>query len=173
MEKVLQMRDFFLFFSLKMVRFFNGRIAQLVRALHSHCKGLWFESTCAHMKIIKPVFRKLHWTEHVKVKMRQYGLSKQKIFSILRKPERCEVGIAPGTNAVMRTNKIFFNSKQVSLKDAFKPKKAPGEIWIMYRDTPEYRKIISAWRFPGVSKPGEEIPIPKDILSELKISHEV
>ena len=27
----------------------NGRLAQLVRALHSHCKGRWFESSNAHM----------------------------------------------------------------------------------------------------------------------------
>lgn len=119
------------------------------------------------MKLIKPVFRKLLWTEHVKIKMRQYGLSKQKIISILRKPERCEIGIAPGTSAAMRANKVFFKAKQISIKDAWKPKKAPGEIWVMYRDTNEFRKIISAWRFPGVSKPGEEIPIPNDIRKEL------
>lgn len=121
------------------------------------------------MKIITPVFRKLHWTEHVKVKMRQYGLSKQKILSILRKPERAEVGIADGTFAAMRTNKIFFKEKKVTLSNAWKkPKKAPGEIWIMYIDTNEYRKIISAWRYPGISKPGDEIPIPKDIRLELE-----
>jgi len=30
------------------------------------------------------------------------------------------------------------------------------------------RKIISAWRYPGVSRPGEEIPIPEDIKILLK-----
>lgn len=31
----------------------NGRIAQLARALHSHCKGPWFKSRCAHSLMFK------------------------------------------------------------------------------------------------------------------------
>ena len=117
-------------------------------------------------------FKKLHWTEHSKIKMRQYGLSKQKLSGILSKPERKEKGIAPGTTAVMRTNKIFFKEKRITLSNAWKKpsaswRKAPGEIWIMYKDIKDFRKIISAWRYPGISKPGEEIPIPKDIRQEL------
>ena len=104
--------------------------------------------------------------------MRQYGLSKQKLLGILYKPERKEQGIVPGTTAVMKTNKTFFKAKQVTVKDAWqKPKKAPGEIWLMYRDTKDLRKIISAWRYPGISRPGEEIPIPEDIRREL-LSHD-
>ena len=120
-------------------------------------------------------FRKLVWTEHSNIKMRQYGLSKQKLLGILSKPERKEWGIAPGTTAVMRTNKVFFNAKQITLKTAWqKPRKAPGEIWIMYKDIrksskygEQFRRIISAWRYPGISKPGEAIPIPEDIKREL------
>ena len=113
-------------------------------------------------------FKKFSWTEHSKVKMRQYGLSKSKLLSILRKPERKEQGIALGTIAVMRTNKIFFKQKKITVSEAWKkPQKAPGEIWIMYKDTKDFRKVISAWRYPGVSKPGEEIPIPEDIKNEL------
>jgi len=68
----------------------------------------------------------------------------------------------------MRTNKIFFNSKKITVQGAWsKPKKAPGEIWIMYKDKREERKIISAWRYPGISKPGEEIPVPDDIRDEI------
>ncbi len=125
------------------------------------------------MKIIAPTFRKTVWTDHSKIKMRQYGLSVTKLLGILRKPERCEHGIAPGTTAVMRTNKVLFKQKQVTIKNAWqKPKKAPGEIWVMYKDVKnqsqgDIRRIISAWRYPGVSKPGEEIPIPKDIRDEL------
>jgi len=37
----------------------------------------------------------------------------------------------------------------------------------MYKDIKEQRKIISAWRYPGVSKPGEDIPIPEDIKQEI------
>ena len=109
---------------------------------------------------------KIFWTEHSKIKMKQYGLSKQKILGILRKPERVEQAIVPGLMAAMKTNKVFFNQKQITLKKAWqKPKKTPGEIWLMYKDVKAKgeRKIISTWRYPGVSKPGEEIPIPEDI----------
>ena len=119
------------------------------------------------------VFRKIIWTEHSKIKMRQYGLSTSKISGILRNPERKEQGIAPGTTAVMKTNKVFFKEKKITISDAWKkPKKAPGEILIMYKDVKsqqmgQIRKIISAWRYPGISKPGEAIPIPEDIRQEL------
>ncbi len=117
-------------------------------------------------------YKKLHWTEHSKIKMKQYGLSKQKLLGILYRPERKEQGIALGTTAVMKTNKIFFRTKQITLSKAWqRPKKAPGEIWLMYRDTRDFRKIISAWRYPGISKPGEEIPIPEDIRQELMQNH--
>jgi len=119
---------------------------------------------------IKP----LVWTEHSKIKMRQYGLSQQKISGILRKPERKEKAIVPGLIAVMKTNKKFVNKTIVLLKEkkspkanAFRRASPPGEIWVMYKDSKDQRKIISAWRFPGVSKPGEEIPIPEDIKRDL------
>ncbi len=114
------------------------------------------------------VFKKYFWTEHSKIKMKQYGLSKQKLLGILSNPERRELGIVPGTFAMMRTNKVFFKAKQITLTKAWqKPRRVPGEIWIMYKDTKDFRKIISAWRYPGISKPGEEIPIPEDIRLEL------
>ncbi len=125
------------------------------------------------------IFRKLVWTDHSNIKMRQYGLSKQKLSGILAKPERREKGIAPGTTAVMKTNptslKLRGASKENSmLKIKWKPIRAPGEIWIMYKDVrraskygENIRKIISAWRYPGISKPGEEIPIPEEIRREL------
>jgi len=123
-------------------------------------------------------FRKLFWTEHSKIKMKQYGLSKQKLLGILYKPERKEQGIVLGTTAVMKTNKVFFKQKQITLSKAWqKPKRAPGEIWLMYKDIKmamvPMRKIISAWRYPGVSKPGEAIPIPEDIRQELENEKEL
>ncbi len=135
-------------------------------------------------------YKKLLWTEHSKIKMRQYGLSKQKLLGILRRPERKEKGIAPGTMAVMKTNKVFKKTLPL-FKEKAKPafakatawrRKAPGEIWLMYKNTKDLSapfgsaqggssgqvcKIISAWRYPGISKPGEEIPIPEDIKIEL------
>lgn len=126
------------------------------------------------------IYRKLFWTEHSKIKMRQYGLSKQKLLGILYRPERKEQGIVPGTTAVMRTNKVFKKTASL-LKEKTKPVfakapawrgRAPGEIWIMFkdikkRDESPVRKIISAWRYPGISKPGEAIPIPEDIKNEI------
>jgi len=112
--------------------------------------------------------KKLHWTEHSKIKMRQYGLSKIKLTNLFYKFERKEKGIVPGTTALMKTNKIFFKTKKIDLKNLWKqPKKTPGEIWLMYKDVKDSIKIISAWRYPGVSKPGEEIPIPEDIREEI------
>ena len=77
--------------------------------------------------------------------MRQYGLSKQKLFGIIHRPERKEKGIAPGTTAVMKTNKTFFRAKQTTLFKAWSyPRKAPGEIWLMYKDAKDFRKKYSA-----------------------------
>lgn len=134
-------------------------------------------------------YKKLFWTEHSKIKMRQYGLSKQKLLGILYKPERKERGIVPGTSAVMKTNKTFFKvstasrsrihdkigTKPISLVKAWqRPRRAPGEIWLMYKDVKgpsvglgQVRKIISAWRYPGISKPGEAIPVPEDIRNDI------
>ena len=90
-----------------------------------------------------------------------YRISEQKIKSILRSPDRKEEGIAPDTLAVMKRND--------------KPNKKE-ELWVMYAQKSkvesgkfEARKIriISAWRYPGITKRGKEIPIPHDILEEL------
>lgn len=114
--------------------------------------------------------------------MRQYALSKQKVLGILHKPERVEQAIVPGLVAAMRTNKKFVNKTVSLFKDkqgknppkanAFRRARAPGEIWLMYKDSHSISsgqatiKIISAWRYPGISRPGEEIPIPEDIRQE-------
>lgn len=117
-------------------------------------------------------FKKIHWTEHSKIKMRQYGLSKSKVLGLLRKPERKEKGIVEGTVALMQTNKKFTHKTISLLKENWqKQKKAPGEIWLMYRDGNGFRNIISTWRYPGVSKPGDAIPVPEDIRQELLQEH--
>jgi len=104
--------------------------------------------------------KKIHFTEHSKIKMRQYGLSKSKLMGLIYRPERKELGIVDGTIAVMKTNRLFINSK-LTEKKVFK--KNPGEIWLMYLDTQIERKVISAWRYPGTTKPQEPLPIPNDI----------
>ena len=105
------------------------------------------------------------WTRHIKNKMMFYGLSESRIRAVLREPKRVEEGIAPRTTAAMRRN------------DKNKKKE---EIWIMYQKATNKRKLggpkilmISAWRYPGVSKAGAPIPIPEDIVAELNSSEEV
>jgi len=91
----------------------------------------------------KPLF----WTEHAKFKMRQYGLSQARVKRVLRNPVRVEAGIAPKTVAVMTpaSNKKY-------------------ELWCMYQDTKKTRKIIAAWRYPGVSPVRQPPPFPDDIM---------
>lgn len=108
------------------------------------------------MKIIQRI-PKLYWTMHVKRKMRYYALSENRVKSVMRKPDRREFGIAPNTIAVMQKTGT---------------KKNPTEIWSMYQDVISKRKkttkVISAWRYPGVSPKGKLPEIPEDTLLELK-----
>ena len=101
------------------------------------------------------------WTSHVKNKMLHYRISEQKIKTILKNPSRKEDGIAPNTSAVMKRNDT--------------PKRKE-ELWVMYqkltndqqRTTYNKIRVISTWRYPGVSPKGKAIPIPEDILNELE-----
>lgn len=105
--------------------------------------------------------RYLKWTNHVAKKMMFYGLSATKVKSVLSRYNRTEPGIAPGTTAVMQKTGS---------------RKRPQEIWVMYQDRESVyggikapqRIIITAWRYPGVSKPREAIPYPEGLLSELE-----
>lgn len=116
--------------------------------------------------------KKIQWTQHSMAKMRQYGLSRSKLTNLIYKPDRKELGIVPGTIAVMKTNKSYSKAKTVPLFPGSKimreQKKTAGEVWVMYKDTKDERKVISAWRYPGVSKPGEAVPIPDDIRREIE-----
>ena len=101
------------------------------------------------------------WTKHVKEKMKQYQLSERRLKRVLRKPARIEKGIAPETIAIMQSTGT---------------KKHPTEIWLMYQTVKSKVKsqklkvirIISAWRYPGISPLREPPPIPIDVLSELE-----
>jgi len=91
-------------------------------------------------------------TKHATSKMNFYGLSENRLKKIFRKPDRRQKGIASGTTALMQR----VGGKRQT------------EIWLMYEEEKDgQKKIITAWRFPGISPVGEEIPIPKDILDEL------
>ncbi|MBI4085578.1 MAG: hypothetical protein HY432_03705 [Candidatus Liptonbacteria bacterium] len=84
----------------------------------------------------------LHWTSHSKYKMRFYGLSENRVKRVINHPGRIEEGIAPKTIAMMQPAGSA---------------KHPYEIWIMLQDEKSRRKIISAWRYPGKTKPSDII----------------
>jgi len=90
----------------------------------------------------------VYWTRHAKEKMRFYGLSEKKVLNLLFHPERVEKGIVPGTIAHMKTVGSL---------------KRQTEIWLLYQPKGQVKKIITAWRYPGRTQPGEEIPIPLEI----------
>ncbi|MEK7482163.1 MAG: hypothetical protein AAB607_02345 [Patescibacteria group bacterium] len=111
------------------------------------------------MPIIKKTNQAIHWTNHAKAKMRFYKLSEQRVRRVLNSPKRTEEGIAPNTVAMMqpasyksnKSNKIYWTQ----------------EIWIMVQKKGQKLRIISAWRYPGMTKPGD--PLPDEILKELKL----
>lgn len=128
---------------------------------------------------------KYYWTRHSIGKMMQYGLSAQRVTRVIRSYERIETGVAKDTVAVMQPNSIKF--------DKSGKKKWSQEIWVMYQKSvknskfkvqnkganseiinnlknklfPQNQlKIISVWRYPGVSPKNN--PIPSDILDEVE-----
>lgn len=111
-------------------------------------------------KILKNT-RYLAWTKHVAKKMMFYGLSASKIKNVLSRYDRKEEGVAPNTTAIMKKSGS---------------KKNPQEIWVMYQDKEisqdgiknMRRTVITAWRYPGVSKPKEALPLPEGVLAELE-----
>jgi hypothetical protein len=101
---------------------------------------------------------RFEWTMHVVSKMKQYGLSENRVKRVINNPKRTEEGIAPRTIAVMQPN---------SSKHSY-------EFWAMYQvrgNLPAGRqgkiRIITAWKYPGKSPIRGPIPIPQDILEEL------
>jgi len=110
--------------------------------------------------------------------MQFYGLSEQRVARVIRNPKRKEEGIVKNTIAVMQP----VSEKIADGKSVWKQ-----EIWVMYQTKgksasrrtktkseddkfadllkPGQLKIISAWRYPGVSPKGN--PIPEEILREL------
>lgn len=112
-----------------------------------------------------------YFTLHSEYKMREYHLSRQRVIRIIRSPKRTETGIVENTIAVMQPA----STKQVNGKETW-----TQELWVMYRVNSESKlskstlaqimnqselKIISAWRYPGVSPKRD--PIPADILREI------
>ena len=112
-----------------------------------------------------------HWTDHVKMKMRRYGLSESRVKRVLRHPKRLEIGVAEDTVAGMQPAGS---------------KKHPFESWVMWATSRKLQSanskssktgfnfsgekitIISAWRYPGVSPFREPPPIPEDVWEALR-----
>lgn len=86
----------------------------------------------------------LTWTFHAKAKMGFYRLSPARVRRVLNAPKRVEEGVAPKTTAMMQPA-------------ALKGEKWTQEIWVMFEDSKRERKVISAWRYPGVTKPRDTI----------------
>lgn len=123
-----------------------------------------------------------YFTLHAEYKMREYHLSRQRVIRIIRSPRRTETGIVENTIAVMQPSSV----KTTAGKPAWSQ-----EIWVMYKlmknqesriknqernsiRNSQFRilnsanqeiRIISAWRYPGVSPKRD--PIPADILREI------
>ena len=94
--------------------------------------------------------------------MKYYGIADSRVKRIIRFPARYEEGIVPQTVAVMQPS----GTKKYS------------EIWAMYKvvrrassnprtlNPKPSLKIITVWRYPGVSPKRD--PIPQEVLSEIK-----
>ena len=111
------------------------------------------------------------------MKMRHYGLSEQAVRRVIRAPQRTEEGVVKKTIAVMKPPSV----RKKDGKETW-----TQEVWVMFQKGKGKNtaatggteaaqkalshgantlKIISAWRYPGVSP--ENNPIPEDILDEL------
>lgn len=121
----------------------------------------------------------IEFTAHARYKMSQYGLSEQKVKGVIRNPKRTEKGIAPKTVAVMQPVGLKrVDGKPTRLNE---PSRSGGEtwkqeLWVMYVKKKERKiigipsketlRIISAWRYPGISP--KRSPIPEEIWQELE-----
>lgn len=127
---------------------------------------------------------KRQWTLHSIKKMKYYGLSAQKILGVIRHPKRKEEGVVKNTIAVMQP----VAPKKENGKEIWK-----SEIWAMYQlrgsgaisksqfpiskqiSNSKFKilnsanrkiRVISAWRYPGISPKNN--PIPEEIIREIE-----
>lgn len=112
---------------------------------------------------------KCEWTQHAIGKMRHYGLTAQRVLRVVNNPKRLEEGVAANTIAVMQPTSTHTKNGKGTWS---------SEIWAMYqikRKTKSEKgksfgqqriRLISAWRYPGISPKRD--PIPEEILRELE-----
>lgn len=127
---------------------------------------------------------KYHWTLHSIEKMKFYGLSEQKILGVIKRPQRKEEGIVKNTVAVMQPvspktdaqGKMVWKTEIWAMYQTRKARKSKDESLKLKENSkmqlfqkllnPDQIKIISAWRYPGVSP--KQNPIPDEILREIE-----
>ncbi len=122
------------------------------------------------------------WTHHAEAKMAFYRLSKQRIMRVIHAPKRTEEGVAPKTVAMMQPVSVHTCTETVlsdaPQRNAERSRRTPlrfrtavrmiekqgnakeiwsQEIWVMVQDLGKQRKIISAWRYPGMTRPKSEV----------------
>jgi len=127
---------------------------------------------------------KYFWTNHAIYKLRQYGLSAQRVIRVINNPQRKEEGIVEKTIAVMqpastknKNGKKFWSQEIWAMYTSAKGGKVKSEKLKVQSDfenlisnklKTNQLKIISAWRYPGVSP--KKDPIPEEILREISES---
>lgn len=128
--------------------------------------------------------RTIYWTQHAKYKMRYYALSEQRVRRVLKTPSRIEEGIAEGTIALMQRagskkhpyeiwvmiQETWINADKYPRESVAHPRlsatrKYPRKSALNPRES-AMTKIISAWRYPGITRPGDSLP--KEILREFR-----
>lgn len=115
------------------------------------------------------------WTHHACAKMNFYKLSEARVRRVLNAPKRIEEGVAPKTIAMMQPVSLRTVRKETVLNDVPHRQKEwsrratstpteqtwTQEIWVMVEDSRNSRTIVSAWRYPGKTKPKSEISLAK------------
>lgn len=130
---------------------------------------------------------KYEWTKHSLMKMQHYGLTAQRVLRVINAPQRKEEGVVEKTVAVMQptsvstkegkriwTSEIWAmyqirggakNKKQVTNSKNPLLSAAADILSLEGRGGFRKKRIISAWRYPGVSPKNN--PIPEEILREM------
>jgi len=110
--------------------------------------------------------------------MNFYKLSEARVLRVLNSPKRIEDGVAPKTVAMMQPTSLTLkiDGDAVPNDASHRYEKLSGrtpsvssqtketwtqEIWVMTEDSHDRRTIISAWRYPGKTKPKSEISLAK------------
>lgn len=136
---------------------------------------------------------KYFWTNHSKIKMRQYRLTESRVKRIIRHPSRIEEGIFEGAVACMQpaggkqyseiwtlyllVNDVVPSPRPSSFtketlpfsshtKGGARPHRFEEEGISSFAKRRKKIKIITAWRYPGRS-PARD-PIPAEVLKEIR-----